>query len=51
MSFLLDAEMVAHTMIVFKHLLIGTHIEVAFEPVQIAILNFGIRLDEASDFN
>ena len=47
----LDAEVIAHAVIVVKHLLISSHIEVALEPVQVAVLQLGFRLDEAAHFN
>ena len=42
--------MVAHAMVVVKHLLVGSHIEISLESVQIAVLKLGFSLDEATDF-
>ena len=48
---LCDAEMIAHTMVVIKHLLVSSHIEVTFKTVEIAELELSGTLDESTDLD
>lgn len=36
---LLGGEMIAHAVVVFQHLFVSSHVEVALEPVQVAKLD------------
>ena len=42
---LLDAQMVAHAVVVVKHLLVRAHVEVTLEPVQITVLQLVVAFD------
>ena len=50
-GFLSDAQVVAHTMVVVKHLLVGSHIEVTFKTVKISELKLSSALDESANLN
>ena len=42
--------MLAESMVVLQHLLIRSHVEISFEPIQITICQLVARSDDTADF-